>query len=65
MEPLPVSHREFFARMIDKNQCFSVPDNKSNRAKFIRVPPDAPVTRVKDLLNEWCNRVRQIKNTMQ
>ncbi|CAF3840513.1 unnamed protein product [Adineta steineri] len=32
------------------------PDNKSNRAEFIRVPPEASVTHVKDLLNRlWCN----------
>ncbi len=37
---------------------FKVPDNKSNRAEFIRVPPDASVIHVKELLTRlWCNGV--------
>lgn len=37
---------------------FSVPDNKSNRAEFIRVAPDASVLHVKELLTrQWCNGV--------
>ncbi|CAF1256388.1 unnamed protein product [Adineta steineri] len=31
-------------------------DNKSNRAEFIRIPPDASVARVKEFLNrQWCS----------
>jgi hypothetical protein len=38
---------------------FSVSDNKSNRAEFIRIPPDAPVMEVKELLNQqWCRGVK-------
>ncbi|CAF3941979.1 unnamed protein product [Rotaria sp. Silwood2] len=30
-------------------------DNKSNRAEFIRIPPDASVTKVKELMHaKWC-----------
>lgn len=37
---------------------FKVPDNKSNRAEFIRVPLDASVAHCKELLNrQWCNGV--------
>lgn len=35
-----------------------VSDNKSNRAEFIRVPPNASVMHVKELLSrQWCNGV--------
>ena len=38
--------------------CFLVPDNRSNRAEFIRVPPEASVAHVKELLTrQWCNGV--------
>ncbi|CAF3772040.1 unnamed protein product [Rotaria sordida] len=31
-------------------------DNKSNRAEFIRIPPDAPVMQVKELIStKWCH----------
>lgn len=34
---------------------FQVPDNKSTRAQFIRIPPDASVLHVKELLKDlWC-----------
>ncbi len=41
---------------------FKVPDNKSNRAEFIRVPPEANVAHVKELLNRlWCNGVGYLR----
>jgi hypothetical protein len=43
--------------------CFLVPDNRSNRAEFIRVPPDASVAHVKELLTrQWCNGVSYLRN---
>jgi hypothetical protein len=41
---------------------FKVPDNKSNRAEFIRIPPEANVAHVKELLNRlWCNGVGYLR----
>ena len=35
-----------------------VSDNKSNRAEFIRISPNASVMQVKELLNrQWCREV--------
>ncbi len=37
---------------------FKVADNKSNKAEFIRIPPDANVMNVKELLNKhWSSDV--------
>ena len=45
----------------EKSFCFEVADNKSNRAEFIRIPQDASVMKVKELLNrQWCREVRII-----
>ena len=40
---------------------FQVPDNRSSRAEFIRVPPEASVVQVKELLQRfWCKGVSDI-----
>jgi hypothetical protein len=42
-----------------------VSDNKSNRAEFIRIPPDAPIMEVKQFLNrQLCNEVRLIASDL-
>ncbi|UJR33550.1 hypothetical protein I4U23_020992 [Adineta vaga] len=52
----PVSNQLYTSIGVKSHGTVTFPDNKSTRAEFIRIPPDASVMHVKELLvKQWCH----------
>ncbi|CAF3667461.1 unnamed protein product [Rotaria sp. Silwood1] len=50
------SVNKIVSTLVPEEHTRAITDNKSNRAEFIRIPPEAPVSEVKKYINtKWCH----------